>query len=162
MGAKRKKRSNRVPTGMKPRRRTPLVHIDGDKHVLMCPFCSPSHPIDMMKEAHCGTTLECYAVQPVIRAKQIKCLKCEQAGGTFVKAGTGYVHDFDCAPERKLMYGAPKMNRFAGAIFNRSVKFNEFFTKYTGKRARKALKLDENQELTDEVFGYFFEKVEKE
>lgn len=127
---------------------------------ILCPFCTPSHPIIPGQESTCGTILRVTAVQTVIpartvRDKDLKCVKCHKSGGVMVRYMNGFIHLEDCAPGTKLLAQPPKFNRLAGYVFNLPEKLRAQVEKRTGK-AQRVDEIDADGKETGKTLGYFF------
>lgn len=130
---------------------------------LLCPFCTPPHPLLPGQESKCGTSLKVTAVQTVIPLRTVRdqgliCLKCHEGGkGEMVRFMNGYIHLKDCMPGTKLLAEPPKFSTLAGYVFNLPEKARALVEKRTGK-AQKVEEIDANGKETGKTLGYFFLK----
>lgn len=141
---------------VKVRRMLPKLDKEGR---LMCPFCTPSHPLIAGKQTACGTEIEVYASQMIYRAKSanLTCLKCGQGGGEMVRFQNGYVHTHDCVPGQVLMVEEPEYSDWAKFIYG----WPEFLKRPLEKKlgmARPVKEIDPNGKETGNILGYFFWK----
>ena len=130
--------------------------------VVLCPFCTPSHPILPGVINPCGTVLRVTAIQEYLtshatRYNKIKCLKCGRFGGEMVRYRNGYVHIIECAPETKLLTEAPKFSRVAKHVYKLPAKVRALIEKKTGQ-AKQLQEIDSEGVQTGNVLGYFFWK----
>lgn len=86
---------------VKDRYGQPILSKTDGKPSIGCPFCKPSHPLNVDGVSPCGTFLQLRAVQTVYKGRMYKdmvCLKCQKGGGEFVHFNAGYIHTHDCMP----------------------------------------------------------------
>ena len=151
----------------KPQIRTrealPGVNRTKEGTLLMCPFCTPSHPIVPNEPTPCGTMLKVTAVQTVIparvaRQEKLVCLKCKQTGsGDMVQYMNGFIHLTDCAPGTQLLRMAPNYTPWARLVFRIPAGFRKQVERVTGA-AHEVLEIDGEGRETGKVVGYFFTK----
>ena len=132
---------------------------------VLCPFCTPPHPLLPGASAPCGTTLKVTAVQTILtshgsKQQDIKCVKCHQSGGgEMVRYNNGFVHLYDCAPGTKLLAVPPKFSRTAKMIYGLPAWMRTGVEKRTGK-AQQVKEIDPQGKETGKILGYFFWKGE--
>src|SRR5512139_3341408 len=94
------------------RERVPILSKDGKGNaLLLCPFCTPPHPINPQTPAVCGTILQVRALQTVYHAKNYGdevCVKCGKGGGEMVVFQGALVHTNDCTPGVVALSTPPK------------------------------------------------------
>ena len=134
----------------------------GKEHIaLMCPFCSPTHPLVPGKPSTCGTSLRVMAVQTIVSARTARiegltCVKCGQkAGGEMVKYFNGYIHLQECAPEIQLLTSIPAYSKWAKWVYKLPESLREKIEKWTGV-VQIVHGLTPDGEDTGEIEGYFF------
>lgn len=141
----------------------PGVNRTKEGTLLMCPFCTPSHPIVPNEPTPCGTMLKVTAVQTIIPARVARregliCLKCKQAGsGDMVQYMNGFIHLDDCAPGTQLLRMAPNYTRWAQMVYKLPKALRAQVEKVTGG-THEVLEIDSEGKETGKVVGYFFLK----
>lgn len=104
------------PTGAGRRRVAPSLLNERDTGPSIdCPFCFPTHPLIVGKDAHCGTRLELNAVQRLYTS--VVCAKCGKSDGTLTKVGQKYQHTHDCTPGKLLLPEDPVPSKSAERVF---------------------------------------------
>jgi len=143
------------------RRATPEIGKDAKgNHALLCPFCSPPHPLYPGVVAPCGTTLQIEAVQMVVRAtldnKKLVCAKCGKSGGKMTPFGEGFIHAFDCMPGAAMITESefPPMGRFLAWL---PEAFQNALAPVVG-RAYPVQEVTKTGERTGKVLGYIIQK----
>ena len=99
------------------RKKAPIIREGKEKHDIqvLCPNCPDQHPINMLEPSICGTILELMAVQTIFHGKSVTCIRCKEAGGTFMKMGDNqYAHTHNCVPGATVIPGNYKLSRTAG------------------------------------------------
>jgi hypothetical protein len=133
--------------------------------VLLCLFCTPTHPLNPSAPASCGTRLVLTAEQTVIRAKfnkNLVCVKCGKGGGEMVMFQNSYIHIHDCNPGVMAMREPPKFSKFAEIVNTMPNQFiKSRIEKITG-RAMPVEEVDPKGVKTGQIWGYFFWKPKKE
>lgn len=143
--------------------RVDIPKIVKDKNgaaILLCPFCSPSHPLRADQATACGTIVRVQAVQTVFRSnyshKNMVCVKCGKGGGDMVTwQNNAFVHVHDCSPGVTAMNEPPKMSKAAGIIYN----FPPVLRRIAEAAWGKTMKVDEvtpDGKRTGVVLGHFF------
>jgi len=104
------------PSGAGRRREAPALLNERDgQPSIDCPFCFPTHPLVVGKDAHCGTRLELKAVQRLYAS--VQCAKCQKSDGTLTKIGDKYQHTHDCTPGKLLFEKDPVPSKSAERVF---------------------------------------------
>lgn len=129
---------------------------------VLCPFCTPPHPILPGVESPCGTTLKVTAVQFYLpshttRRNNLHCLKCGEVGGEMIRYRGGYIHMTDCKPEVKLLTENPPLSSMAKVIYNLPKPAQKIIEKFSGK-AQQLQEIDVEGKPTGKILGYFFWK----
>lgn len=129
---------------------------------ILCPFCTPTHPLAIGEPSPCGTQLKVTAVQSIlpsriVRLRKLICVKCKQGGGEMVQYINGYIHLNDCAPEVNLLRTPPKYNAIAGIVYNLPKKLRSQVVKLTGV-PQQVQEITPDGTETGKVAGYFFLK----
>lgn len=153
---------NKTPIRFSKREAPPLVGKDGRQNVLMCPFCEPSHPLQMGQGTNaCGSEVEVRVTQPIIKAHRypgLVCVKCRKGGGKMVPFQQGFIHDYNCMPNRVTMTETPVPSRLAKWVHDlKPGRVKAFFTKRYGVAAPIQEVLPDGK-LTGVITGYFFYK----
>lgn len=153
--------------GSKPpihtRERIPILSKDGKGNaLLLCPFCTPPHPINPDSPSICGTILQVRALQTIYKAKKYDkntvCVKCQKGGGEMVLFQGALIHTHDCSPGVVALSTPPKYSLFAEwthGLEDGPIKH------YIQKRFGNAMAVEEvtpTGEKTGKIFGYFFNK----
>ena len=142
-----------------------MVKDEKGNAILLCPFCTPSHPLNPAMPSLCGTTLILTAEQTTIRAKYQKnlvCVKCGKGGGEMVMFQNSYIHTHDCKPGVMTMTNPPKYSNFAALTYKLQNKFlKSNIERFTG-RAMPVEEIDTKGNKTGVILGYFFWKPKKE
>jgi len=147
--------------GVRTREDIPLYKRDKDGVVLLCPFCTPSHPIVPGTPSPCGTSLRVTAVQNIISSRMARqqglvCVKCRKEGhGEMVQYMNGFVHVEDCAPDVQLLTEVPTYSRLAKMVFQLPEKIRNLVEKRTGV-VQVVRGLTPDGQETGKVEGYFF------
>ncbi len=129
----RNRNRNRTSRGIGPRQAPAKVENKKGQVMISCPFCFPPHPIITEVPASCGTTLELVAVQNVYTS--VECALCGESGGTLVKIGDSYKHDFDCTPGKTIYSVPPPKSRSARVLWNAP----DFVHKFVARRWGRAI-----------------------
>jgi hypothetical protein len=130
---------------------------------LICPFCTPPHPLAPGKPSACGTEVQVKAVQHMITqrtAKQngVTCLKCHKSmGGDMVACQNGFVHTFDCSPGTVVMSVQPEYSKYAEFVYKLPESFRKLIERTTGE-AKEIKEIDSSGQETGNILGYFFYK----
>lgn len=138
----------------------PAMNVTKEGAQILCPFCTPTHPLIPGQPSNCGTILKLTAVQDVlptriVRLQKIKCLKCHEGGGEMVQYMGGFVHLNDCTPGTRLLPAPPEYNPFAGMVFNMPIRVRRIIEKTTGL-AQQVKEIDQDGVETGKIMGYFF------
>lgn len=150
---------------IKVREASPGLNQTKDGVEVMCPFCTPPHPLLPGADSPCGTTLKVTAVQSILtshgsKQQDIRCIKCHQAGGgDMVRYRGGFVHLHDCLPGTKLLAEPPRFSKMARAVFGMPAWMRGGVEKRLGK-AQQVKEIDPQGKETGRVLGYFFWKGE--
>lgn len=150
----------------KVRELPPGIHPTKAGVEVLCPFCTPPHPILPGTQYPCGTSLKVTAVQTILtthgsKQQGIKCIKCKQiGGGDMVRMNSGFVHLIDCAPGVKMLSTLPKFNRMARLVFAIPKSIRKHIEEITGV-AEQVKEVDAEGTETGKVIGYFFWKGNK-
>lgn len=132
---------------------------------ILCPFCTPTHPLLPGEPASCGTILKLTAVQSIVpsrisRMSGIKCLKCHMGGGEMVQYMNGYVHLNDCTPGTRLLPSMPNFNIIAGLIYKFPMILRQRIEKLTGI-TQEVREIDQEGKETGRILGHFFLPIQK-
>lgn len=140
---------------MRQRIDSPKITKDREGNaILMCPFCNPSHALNLESGSSCGSEIQVRVVQTVYKAKyssKLICVKCGLGGGEMVKFQNGFVHTHKCKPGVMTLETPPTYTRLA-----------EFIYKFTPEWFRKKVGAIEVQEIfpdgtkTGVILGYAF------
>lgn len=154
-----KKHKQRSPVTR--RIKTPLVG-KGEKgrHVMLCPFCNPTHPLELGKKYSCGTSIEVNAVQVVYRTKydhNIRCIKCGKGGGKMVVENGAYVHINDCSPGTVVLKEPPRNSFFAKLVYTSPRWVGTILRPFLGN-AQPIQEIRPDGVRTGNVIGYTFWK----
>ena len=153
------KKSRTVNPQVTERFGTPRMQKGDDGNPLvLCPFCSPSHPLSAVGVSACGTQLQLRAVQTVYHAKYRKdmvCIKCQKGGGDMVMFNNAFVHVNDCSPGVATFIDPPKFSRMASLVFRMPNKIKTFTEKYLGE-TKAVEEVDEKGVRTGKTLGHFF------
>ena len=161
-------KKNHTPV-IRTREREPIAKAEKNGIVLMCPFCSPSHPLIPTEPSICGTTLRVTAIQEVVSARSarilgLQCVKCGEPGGgqggEMVKYMNGFVHLKKCKPNMRLLTDAPKYSWFAKKIYHLPPSIRSLLEKRTGI-VQVVKEITAEGAETGKVIGYFFLKMNK-
>lgn len=148
---------------VKVREQMPRMTTSKEGATIWCPFCVPSHPLNVAQPAPCGTQLKLTAVQTVIparvaRMQKITCLKCHKSGeGDMVQYMNGYIHLQDCAPDVNLLREPPAYSRWAGWVYGLPKGLRAQVCRLTGY-PQQVREIDEKGQETGKIIGYFFVK----
>lgn len=117
-----KKHSNVPRNPMTTRERVPIISKDDKGNaLLLCPFCTPPHPINPESPAICGTILQVRALQTIYKAKKYDpktvCVKCQKGGGEMVLFQGALIHTHDCMPGVVALSSPPKYSNFAKYVY---------------------------------------------
>jgi len=130
---KRKKhKMGQIRHTARTRKRPPIVREGKKKHdiQILCPNCPDNHPISITEQSHCGTILELVAVQTIYHGKSVNCMRCGEAGGTFMKIGENqYAHTHNCVPGSTVVYGDLELSKTAGLAWKLPDKVLVWFAK---------------------------------
>lgn len=171
MSKHHRRNSGSMPAGMRlmggrdlhTREKYPLLNKTEEGVQVMCPFCTPSHPILPEVDSPCGTTLKVTAIQSILtshgaRQNKIICIKCGKTeGGEMVRYMNGFVHIADCAPGTRLLTTPPAYSRLAWFVFRMPLAIRKWIEKSSGK-AQAVKEIDPSGKETGRVLGYFFFK----
>ena len=141
----------------------PLTRRTKNGTEIMCPFCTPAHPIVPGKPTTCGTQIHVKAVQYVIsqriaKQKGLVCMKCHKSiGGEMVQCQNGFVHTYDCAPGTVVLSSEPKYSKLAARVYKFPAKLRKLFEKKYGD-VKEIAEIDANGVETGKILGYFFYK----
>jgi hypothetical protein len=133
---------------------------------LLCPFCTPPHPLTPGNASVCGTELRVTAVQTVISARTARlekftCVKCGEVGkGEMVRYFNGYLHVEECNPEMQLLTEMPKFSRVAEFVYKLPSWLSELIEDYTGI-VQVVREITPEGVETGAIEGYFFHKNPK-
>lgn len=145
------------------RRAAPVVGKgEHGRPVLLCPFCTPGHPIMPGTRYPCGTILEVTAVQSVLRAKfdkHVRCIKCGKGGGQMRSYGDAYVHINDCLPGTEVLSEVPH-SKLAEFVYTSPKWVGKLFSRMGVPQPIKEINLDGTQ--TGKILGYTFLKGKNE
>jgi hypothetical protein len=128
---------------------------------LLCPFCTPTHPLALGESSACGTTIKVTAVQIIIpsriaRINHTVCIKCHREGhGDMVRYGNAYVHLENCDPKTRLLSAMPNNNVFAKIVFKLPKGLRRQIEKTTGT-AQQVREVDDKGVETGRVIAHFF------
>ena len=148
---------------VKTREAMPLTRKTKKGTEILCPFCTPPHPIIPTQPTPCGTEIQIKAVQYMITrhtAKQrgITCMKCHKdVAGDLVACQNGFIHTFDCAPGTVILSQEPKYNKMAARVFKMPPKVRKAIEKKMGE-VKEIAEVDVNGKPTGKILGYFFYK----
>lgn len=158
-----KKKSYTPKSDTTTREAVPLLSKDGKGNaMLLCPFCTPPHPINPDSPSICGTILQVRALQTVYKPKKYGskevCVKCQKGGFEMVLFQGALVHTHDCTPGVVAMSTPPKYSLFAKFTYGmRDGRLKNFIQKRYG-RAVPVEEVTPKGEKTGEIFGYFFNR----
>ena len=148
-----KKNSTQPP--MYQRVDVPKVSKDKDGNaILMCPFCTPAHPLNLDNSSSCGTGIQIRAVQTTYKAKfdkRLICIRCGEGGGEMVMHQNGFIHTHKCKEGVFVLDKPPEYSSVAKLIFKYTP---EWFRKWAG-----AIQVEEiypDGKKTGVVLGYAF------
>ena len=159
-----KKHSNVPKSRVSTRERAPLLSKDDKGNVLLlCPFCTPPHPINPDSSSLCGTILQVRALQTVYRAKKYDpkavCVKCGKGGGEMVVFQGALIHTHDCTPGVVALSTPPKYSSLAKITYKlKEGGIKNFIQKIYGN-AMAVEEVMPNGEKTGVIFGFFFNKT---
>lgn len=147
---------------MHTREAIPTAQRTKDGAQILCPFCVPTHPLDIGQFSPCGTFLKVTAVQNVIPARVVRrekliCVKCKQGGGEMVKYMNGYIHLADCMPGTKLLRTKPDYNILAGLVFKMPQGIQKQIARFAGY-PQQVKEITPDGAETGKIAGYFFLK----
>ena len=148
---------------MKPpietREAPPKIDDSGKTIKLLCPWCTPPHPIIPGVIYECGTTIKVTAVQTIYNPHghktKITCLKCGKGGGQFVRHQNAFIHLVDCMPGTKVLAVMPEFSKLAKIVYKLPDRIKKVIEKYKG-RASALDEIDTEGKKTGVVLGYFF------
>ena len=158
-----KKKSGVPKNPITTREAIPILSKDGKGNaLLLCPFCTPAHPINPDSPALCGTILQVRAIQQVFKAKKYDprtvCVKCQKGGGKMVVFQGALIHTHDCSPGVVALSTPPKYSPFAKIIYNlKDGTLKNFIQKKFGN-AMAVEEVMPSGEKTGVIFGFFFSK----
>ena len=142
------------------RERVPILSRDGQGNaLLLCPFCTPAHPINPESASTCGTILQVRALQTIYKAKKYGnevCVKCGKGGGEMVMFQGALLHTNDCMPGVVALSTPPKFSKLAKALFGLR---DGWIKKNLEGIFGEAVPVEEvlpSGERTGVIFGYFF------
>ena len=158
MAKRSRNTKGRTPT-QRQRKEKPRILKQKKSIITGCPFCEESHPIYADQVAHCGTYVEMMAIQPIFRGKRLVCALCGEAGGTLVKIGDQYKHDFECSPGKFVYSEPPKLSKTAKLLY-RSPQFVQKVIYSVTKRYVQQVGTMEKGEVK-EISGYTWKKAQK-
>lgn len=158
------KRANGRPTPqVRTREALPSMRQTKEGTQILCPFCSPTHPIVPGQQTVCGTVLELKAIQTVVPARvarnnKIVCMKCHLEGsGEMVQYGSGYIHLVDCMPGTNFLRVEPEYDWFAGFVYRLPKPIRQQVVKLTGY-PQQVRDIGPDGLETGKIAGYFFLK----
>lgn len=145
------------------REAVPLISKDSKGNaLLLCPFCTPPHPINPDSPSTCGTILQVRALQTVYKSKKYEttnvCVKCGKSGGEMILFQGALIHMADCTPGVVALSTPPKYStlaKFTHGLKDGSLK--NILQKSFGK-ATPVEEVTPAGVRTGLVFGYFFNK----
>lgn len=158
-----KKKSWKPKNNVFTRERTPILSKDNKGNaLLLCPYCTPAHPINPDSPSVCGTILQVRALQTVYKAKKYDpktvCVKCKKGGGEMVLFQGALVHTHDCSPGVVALSTPPKYSILAKLTCKlKDGRLKNLIQKLYGV----AVPVEEvmpNGEKTGKIFGYFWNK----
>lgn len=158
-----KKKSFVPKSDITTREKPPILSKDGKGNaLLLCPFCTPPHPINPESPAICGTILQVRALQTVYKSKKYDtkniCVKCKKSGGEMVLFQGALIHTFDCTPGVVALSTPPKYSKFAQVVSKmKNGQLKRTFQKWYGN-AVSVEEVEPNGEKTGKILGYFFNK----
>jgi hypothetical protein len=153
-------------TMQRPESRTrvlpPQVKTSKAGVTLLCPFCTPPHPILPGEIYPCGSEVRVTVAQEVFSShftkhKNIHCLKCHTVGGEMVRYNNGFVHLVDCVPGTRLLTVPPTFSQRARFVFGLPKTIRKNIEKRSGP-VQEVREIDEAGKETGKVLGYFFLK----
>lgn len=139
-----------------------LYEKDGTAMVL-CPWCTPTHPLLPEESSPCGTRIKITAVQTIyteafVAEHKLTCAKCGQGGGEMIEYKKVYAHLPDCKPDTFLLADQPHYTFLAAVVFQmKEGRLRDILEKKYGL-AQKVMEIDEKGAQTNKVLGYFFLK----
>lgn len=95
------------------RERAPKMSYQGNKMLILCPYCNPPHPIEANRPAPCGTLLRITASQELYR--NVSCALCKKNDEVLVRVGSLFRHVHECSPGLKL-YAIPPKPAFSARL----------------------------------------------
>lgn len=154
------KRKPHYKPDVKVREAEPRVGNEKQDAQILCPFCTPPHPIAIGQMAACGTSLMIKAVQVIypsrtVNKRNLICLKCKKGGGEMVQFNLGYVHLHECTPGTKLLAEQPEYSRWARIVYGMPAWMKAPIEARKGK-ARQIKEVTPEGKDTGQVLGYFF------
>lgn len=121
------------------------------RDVVMCPFCSPPHPLSNTEPSQCGTMLDVRAVQAVFHNQ--RCALCGKTDGVQIMAGNKYIHDHDCTPGKRIFAVPPRKSFTASIVW----RFPDFAQLWLARKFGKVIL--ELKDANNKVQGYSWQKV---
>lgn len=155
--------SSRGFSQVRTREGLPRVTQTKEGTLILCPFCTPTHPIVPGEPTPCGTELRLTAVQTVIpsriaRIQKITCVKCKATGGgEMVRYMNGFVHLEDCTPGTNLLRTPPKYTPWAKLVFKMPKVLQNRVTRLTGE-PQPVREINRDGTETGKILGYIFLK----
>jgi hypothetical protein len=140
----------------------PKVRNSKEGITLLCPFCTPSHPILPGTVYPCGAEVHVTVSQEVFSSHftkhhEIHCLKCYAVGGEMVRYNNGFIHLVDCVPGTRFLTVPPAFSRRARFVFGLPEAIRKNIEKRSGP-VQEVREIDEVGKETGKVLGYFFLK----
>lgn len=136
---------------------TPIMKLEGQRPVVMCPFCVPSHELSVTGPSACGTLLQLRSVQRIYEGrlnKDLVCVKCGQGGGKLVHFNDAFIHTHNCKPGVLTFSDPPKFSRLASLIHK-----GPAWIKRISARLGKTMAVEEvlpDGKKTGKILGYVF------
>lgn len=156
------KKTTVVKPKLTTRTSVPKMVKDKNGHALiLCPFCTPPHPLNPNVPSACGTRLVLTAEQVVVRAKYDKhfiCVKCGKGGGEMVQYQNGFIHVTDCDPNKITMLEPPVYSKFAAFVHGMKNKRIKKLIESVKGQAMPVEEIDQKGIKTGRTLGYFFFK----
>lgn len=160
-GQRRQLSASKQLNGVSVRYGTPTKTLEAGKPVILCPFCTPTHPLSVSGPSACGTMIEIRASQPVYKAKLHKdmvCVKCKQGGGSMIQFNDMFIHTHDCVPGVTVFTDPSRFSRMAKIVYHAPALFKANLEKRFGV-AKVVNEVTPAGESTGRVLGYYFQKA---
>lgn len=156
------RKKNKTVTPREKREMAIITPQDDGGIKVECPFCAEPHPIRVGIPAHCGTALELTAVNTTHRGHSLICAICGEQGGTMLKSGNSYHHNYNCKPGVTIYPGRqPKLSWTAKIFYNNAPDGLIVWWANTFNRTAQELRpLNEDSEIQEEVVGYAWRQVD--